>query len=236
VASRIQPEDEGLQAAQRVTGLQAVLFDMDGLLVDTEPLWFEVETTVMARLGGSWGPADQAQLVGGSLRGTLDYLMDKATRPVPRDVVAGWMLEEMVAGVRRGPVLLRPGAAALLAEVRASGVPYALVTSSERIIMEAVFAATGVRFPVTVCAEDVTRIKPDPEPYLLATKLLSADPPCCVALEDSPNGAASAQAAGCRVVAVPNVVPVPAAPDRVIVESLTEVSVPWLRELVAGAS
>jgi HAD superfamily hydrolase (TIGR01509 family) len=219
-----------------MTALQAVLFDMDGLLVDTEPLWFEVETKVMARLGGGWGPQDQAQLVGGSLQATIDYLLGKAARPVPRDVLAGWMLEEMVSGVRRGPVLLRPGAAGLLAQVRAAGIPYALVTSSERVIMEAVFAATGLHFPVTVCADDVTRIKPDPEPYLLATKLLSADPACCVALEDSPNGAASAQAAGCRVVAVPNVVPVPAAPERVIVSSLTEVSVPWLRDLVAGVS
>jgi HAD superfamily hydrolase (TIGR01509 family) len=219
-----------------MTGLQAVLFDMDGLLVDTEPLWFEVETEVMARLGGGWGPADQAQLVGGSLQATLDYLLGKADRPVPRDVLARWMLDGMVSRVRRGPVTLRPGAAALLAQVRAAGVAHALVTSSERVIMEAVFATTGLRFPVTVCAEDVTRIKPDPEPYLLATKLLSADPPYCVALEDSPNGAASAQAAGCRVVAVPNVIGVPPAPDRVIVPSLTEVSLPWLRELVTGAS
>jgi HAD superfamily hydrolase (TIGR01509 family) len=219
-----------------MTGLQAVLFDMDGLLVDTEPLWFEVETEVMGRLGGQWGPADQAQLVGGSLQATLDYLLGKAARPVPRDVLAGWMLDAMVAVVRRGPVALRPGAGELLAQVRAAGVPYALVTSSERVIMEAVFDATGVSFPVTVCAEDVTRIKPDPEPYLLGTKLLSADPACCVALEDSPNGAASAQAAGCHVVAVPNVVAVPAVPGRVIVDSLTEVSMPWLRDLVAGVS
>src|ERR1700735_2276823 len=157
VASGIQPEDEGLQAAQRVTGLQAVLFDMDGLLVDTEPLWFEVETEVMARLGGDWSPADQAKLVGGSLQATLGYLLGKAAHPVPRETLARWMLDAMTAKVRSAQVTLRPGAAALLAEVKAAGVPYALVTSSERVIMDAVLDVTGLRFPVTVCAEDVTR-------------------------------------------------------------------------------
>lgn len=197
---------------------------MDGLLVDTEPLWFEVESGVMARLGGDWSPADQAKLVGGSLQTTLDYLLGKARHPVPRDMLARWMLDGMVSLVARGPVHTRPGAAALLAEVRAAGVPHALVTSSERVIMEAVLRVTGLGFAVTVCAEDVTRIKPDPEPYLLGTKLLGADPVRSVVLEDSPNGVASAEAAGCRVIAVPNVTPVPPAPGRVVAASLAELS------------
>jgi HAD superfamily hydrolase (TIGR01509 family) len=217
-----------------MTGLAAVLFDMDGLLVDTEPLWFEVETEVMARLGGEWSSADQAKLVGGSLQTTLDYLLARATRPVARDVLARWMLDGMVARVAGSPVALRPGVASLLAEVRTAAMPYALVTSSERVIMEAVFAATGVRFPVTVCAEDVTRIKPDPEPYLLGTKLLAVDPADCVVLEDSLNGVTAAEAAGCRVVAVPNVTPVPAAPGRVIIPSLAGISLARLAELTAA--
>lgn len=213
------------------TQLQAVLFDMDGLLVDTEPLWFEVESAVMARLGGDWSPADQAKLVGGSLQATLDYLLGKARRPVPRDELARWMLDGMVALVTRGPVRTRPGAAELLAEVKAARVPHALVTSSERVIMQAVLGSTGLDFAVTVCAEDVTRIKPDPEPYLLGTKLLGADPANSVVLEDSPNGVASGEAAGCRVIAVPNVTPVPPAPGRVIIGSLAELSLDRLAAL-----
>jgi HAD superfamily hydrolase (TIGR01509 family) len=216
--------------------LQAVLFDMDGLLVDTEPLWFEIESEMMARLGGDWSPADQAKLVGGSLQTTLDYLLGKATRPVSRERLARWMLDGMVSRLNRSRVRPRPGAFDLLAEVQAAGVPYALVTSSERVIMEGVLRATGLRFPVTVCAEDVTRIKPDPEPYLLATKLLGADPASSVVLEDSPNGVTAAEAAGCRVIAVPNVAPVPPAPGRVIVDSLTEVSLARLAELAGGAA
>lgn len=218
-----------------MTDLHAVLFDMDGLLVDTEPIWLQVETEVMARLGGDWAPADQAQLVGGSLQTTLDYLLGKATRPVPRDVLARWMLDGMVSRLAASSVTLRPGAADLLAEVRAAEVPYGLVTSSERVIMEAVFATTGLWFPLTVCAEDVTRIKPDPEPYLLATKLLDADPARCVVLEDSPNGVAAAEAAGCQVVAVPNVVPVAPGPGRVIVPSLAVLSLDALRDLAGRA-
>jgi HAD superfamily hydrolase (TIGR01509 family) len=215
-----------------MTGLAAVLFDMDGLLVDTEPLWFEVETEVMARLGGDWSADDQAKLVGGSLEATLGYLLGKARHPVPRDTLARWMLD---AKVRSAQVTLRPGAAALLAEVQAAGVPYALVTSSERVIMDAVLSVTGLRFPVTVCAEDVTRIKPDPEPYLLGTKLLGADPAASVVLEDSTNGVTAAEAAGCQVIAVPNVAPVPPAPGRVIVTSLTEVPLSRLRAMVADS-
>ena len=216
--------------------LQAVLFDMDGLLVDTEPLWFEIESEVMARLGGDWSQVDQAELVGGSLQTTLDYLLGKATRPVSRERLARWMLDGMVSRLNRSSVTLRPGAFDLLAEVRAAGAPYALVTSSERVIMDAVLRGTGLEFPVTVCAEDVTRIKPDPEPYLLATKLLGVDPASSVVLEDSPNGVVAAEAAGCRVIAVPNVAPVPSAPGRVIVDSLTEVNLGTLRELAGGTA
>src|ERR1700692_4027835 len=116
----------------------------------------------MARLGGDWSEADQAKLVGGSLEVTLDYLLSKAASPVSRERLARWLLDGMVTRLARSPVRLRPGALGLLAEVTAAGIPNALVTSSERVIMDAVFRATSLRFAVTVCAEDVTRIKPDP--------------------------------------------------------------------------
>jgi HAD superfamily hydrolase (TIGR01509 family) len=214
--------------------LQAVLFDMDGLLVDTEPLWFEVENEVMARLGGGWSEADQQALVGGSLDRSLDYLLARAQRPQPREVVARWLTGGMVRLLASRQVRVLPGAGELLAEVIAAGLPYALVTSSEREIMDAVTAQLGVRFPVTVCAQDVRHGKPDPEPYLLAAATLAADPACCVALEDSPNGVSSAQAAGCQVVAVPGLVPIPPAAGRLVVSSLAEIDLARLRSLVTS--
>jgi HAD superfamily hydrolase (TIGR01509 family) len=214
-------------------GLAAVLFDMDGLLVDTEPLWLETETEVMARLGALWTPEDQQALLGGSMARTVDYLLARATRPAPPETVERWMIEGVLARVRAGRVVVQPGVRELLAEVAHAGLPHALVTSSQRVFAEAVLDATGITFPLTVCAEDVTAGKPDPEPYLLAAKLLDVDPVRCVALEDSPNGVASATAAGCRVLAVPSLVPIPPAPGRVVVASLAGVSLGELRRIAA---
>jgi len=205
-----------------MTGTEAVLFDMDGLLIDSEPLWLEAETAVMATLGADWTAADQAQLLGGSLVRTVRYLLGKATRPASPAQVAEWLMTRVTELVRDRGVPLRPGARALLAEVAAAGLPHALVTSSERGFMDAVLARTGLRFDVLVCADDVSVTKPDPEPYLLAAKLLGADPAGCVALEDSPNGVASAQAAGCRVIAVPSLIPIEPAPGRTVVGSLAD--------------
>jgi len=213
--------------------LEAVLFDMDGLLVDTEPLWFETEADVMARLGAPWTEQDQEQLLGGSMDNTVGYLLARATRPAPPADVARWMTEGMLRRAAEGRVVVRPGARALLDEVARAGLPFALVTGSQRPFTEAVLASTGFRFPVTVTGDDVTRTKPDPEPYLLAAKLLDADPGQCVALEDSPNGVASATTAGCLVVAVPTLLPVPPAPRRLVVPSLADVSLATLRALAA---
>jgi HAD superfamily hydrolase (TIGR01509 family) len=199
-----------------------VLFDMDGLLVDSEPLWLEAETSVMARLGADWTAGDQVQLLGGSLERTVRYLLAKATKPVPPDVVGEWLMSDIADRVRRGGVPVRPGARELLASVTEAGLPRALVTSSERRFMDAVLASTGMRFDALVCADDVTTTKPDPEPYLLAAKLIGVSPADCFALEDSPNGVASAEAAGCRVIAVPSMVPIAEAPGRTVVRSLLE--------------
>jgi HAD superfamily hydrolase (TIGR01509 family) len=214
--------------------LQGVLFDMDGLLVDSEPLWFEVECSVMARLDGRWSEADQKALIGGSLPRTVSYLLDRAARPTSREEVSRWLVDGMTSLLMSRPLATRPGARELLAEVSAAGVPHALVTSSERPVMDAVLLRLSVAFDATVCADDVIRGKPDPEPYLRAAELLGADPQSCVALEDSPNGVASAEAAGCRLVAVPSLVPILPRPGRLVAGSLSHVSLATLRDLVSA--
>jgi HAD superfamily hydrolase (TIGR01509 family) len=199
----------------------AVLFDMDGLLIDSEPLWLEAEAAVMARLGAQWTEADQRQLLGGSLDRSVSYMLAKTARPVTPDTLAAWLMAGITERVRRD-VPLQPGARELLASVTRAGLPHALVTSSERTFMDAVLASTGLRFDVLVCADDVAATKPDPEPYLLAAMLIGVPPADCFALEDSPNGVASAEAAGCRVIAVPSVVPIGPAPGRTVVRSLLD--------------
>lgn len=218
--------------------LQAVLFDMDGLLVDTEPLWFEVESSVMARLGGQWTADDQRALIGGSLQRSVRYLIDRAGGPgagATVDEVAGWLVGGMADLLGSRGVRPLPGAVELVSAVRDAGLPYALVTSSEQVIVDAVLGALGhhgVMFDVVVSGADVRNPKPHPEPYQLAARLVGADPRCCVALEDSPNGVASAQAAGCVTVAVPGPVPIAEKPGRLIVRSLAEVDLTTLASLV----
>lgn len=212
--------------------LQGVMFDMDGLLVDSEPFWFQAESAVMARLGGRWEESDQNFLVGGSMDATVSYLLRKATRPAAPTTVADWLVAEMTRLLLTMPVPVLPGAAELVREVRAAGFPYALVTSSEPEIVAAVMTSLGAgTFPVVVCAADVAQAKPDPEGYLLAAAKLGVDPARCIALEDSRNGVAAAGAAGYRVVAVPSVVTVPEQPGLVVLDSLAGVGLADLADL-----
>ena len=213
---------------------------MDGLLVDSEPLWFVVEREVAERLGAPWGEADQEALIGGSLERTVSWLLAKAAagrdwRPGhgrARDV-ARWLVEGMARLVLARGLPLQPGAARLLAALDAAGVPCALVTASSRAIMDAVLKVTGLSFGVTVCGEDVQRPKPDPEPYLLAAARLGVPPAGCVVLEDSPTGIEAARAAGCAVIAVPSV-PVSSGPGVTTVKSLCDVGFDLLEAVVTG--
>jgi HAD superfamily hydrolase (TIGR01509 family) len=207
-----------------------VLFDMDGLLIDSEPLWFEVETEVMARLGGTWTAADQEALLGSSLDRSVRYFMERAAVPADPAEVGEWMIGGIVDKVRDRGVTIMPGAAALVSDVAASGLPYALVTSSRRRLVDAVLARTGLRFPIVVTGSDVRHGKPDPEPYLLATRRLGVPPCGCLVLEDSITGVTAAEAAGCFVVAVPTLGAIEPRPGRWVRPSLRGADVAWLRD------
>ncbi|GAA3959011.1 HAD family phosphatase [Actinomadura viridis] len=216
-----------------IAGPQAVLFDMDGLLIDSERLWLEVETEVMTWLGGSWGPEQQEALVGGSLDVAVTYMLEMTGAGADPAEVGRRMLEGMVERLRAG-VPMMPGAKELLSEVRAAGMPAALVSSSHRVLIEPVLDAIGrEHFTLSVAGDEVTRTKPHPEPYLTATARLGAEPARCVVLEDSPNGLAAAEAAGCVTVAVPCLLPVAPAPGRTVVGSLHEVDLDRLAALFA---
>ncbi|WP_396446724.1 HAD family hydrolase [Actinomadura sp.] len=213
-------------------GLQAVLFDMDGLLIDSERLWLEVESEVMAWLGGEWSPAHQEKLVGGSLSVAVGYMLELTGADADPGEVGRRMLDGMAERLT-ACVPMMPGAKELLAEVRAAGVPAALVSSSHRRLIEPVLDAVGrEHFALSVAGDEVARTKPDPEPYLTAAARLGADPARCVVLEDSPNGVAAAEAAGCAAVAVPGVLPIPPAPGRTVVASLREIDLAMLCSLI----
>jgi HAD superfamily hydrolase (TIGR01509 family) len=214
--------------------LQAVLFDMDGLLVDTEPLWFDVELEVMAKLGGEWTQADQIAVLGSPSAMAARYMIQRSGADTDPAEVVRWLDDGIVRRVREQVIIL-PGAVALLEDLHAAGVPCGLVSASVRPMVDAVLARVGAaHFAVTISGDDVSRNKPDPEPYLKAVAALGADPSRCVVLEDSPNGVAAGLAAGCQVVAVPHAATIQPAERLRVVESLAQVSAESLEAFVVG--
>jgi HAD superfamily hydrolase (TIGR01509 family) len=193
---------------------------MDGTLVDTEPYWMECEFALAEKYGGTWSHAHGLAVVGGDLIDSATYMR----RHMGIDRTPHQIVEELLDGVVRlveQEVPWRPGARELLAALRVEGVPCALVTMSWRRFVEPVVRALpDGSFDVLVCGDEVSRGKPDPEPYLRAAELLGHLPEHTLAIEDSPTGAASADAAGCRVLVVPSHVEVPEGPGRVRRDSL----------------
>ncbi|MCW2571370.1 MAG: HAD-superfamily hydrolase, subfamily variant 3 [Frankiales bacterium] len=218
-------------------GLQAVLWDMDGLLVDTEPVWTIAEEQLAARLGGTWSEELKAQIVGTRLDASVPTILQwygvDPTPPLVAETTT-WLLARMVE-LFATEVRALPGVTELLAALTHDEIPMALVSSSYRVLVDAVLAHGFGPFPVTVAGDEVIRGKPDPEPYRLACERLNVDPEQCVVLEDSPSGVASGEAAGCRVVAVPSVpaVVITPAAGRLVRPSLVGVEVDALRSLVA---
>jgi HAD superfamily hydrolase (TIGR01509 family) len=187
--------------------LSAVLFDMDGLLVDTEPAWMRAERSVVAELGGeSWDEADQRAILGLSLPLAIGYLKQRTGSPASAQEIGDRLVERFLAELGGGSIPMQPGAAELVTEVAASGIPYALVSASVRPIMTMVMAHMAGHglppFPVSVAGDEVARGKPDPEPYLRAAAELGISIERAVVLEDSPNGVQAGWAAGATVVAV----------------------------------
>lgn len=207
----------------------AVLFDMDGLLVETEHLWYRAELAVIAEIGGEWTPQHQEELVGGPLERAVELLVESSGGDHDHDAVMTLLLDSMVHLLRTEPVHWRPGATELLTSLETAGVPRALVSASWRNVVDAVHDAVlhelgHELFDVTVAGDDLERTKPFPDPYLHAAAALGVDPRHCVVLEDSHTGSTAGRASGALVVAVPSLVPIDPAEGMHVVASLTELT------------
>jgi HAD superfamily hydrolase (TIGR01509 family) len=201
-----------------------VLFDMDGTLCETEPAWMECERAMAQAYGAAWTREDGLALVGNDLIASGHYIKQRMSLPQTAEEVVDELVDRVVARVVEEGVTWRPGAIELLMACNEAGLPTALVTMSyDRFATAVVKALPAGRFDAVVTGDAVARGKPEPDAYLLAAELLGVAPQDTLAIEDSPAGAASAEAAGCVVVVVPNHVAVPASPARVVVPTLSGV-------------
>jgi HAD superfamily hydrolase (TIGR01509 family) len=225
----------------RGSDLRAVLFDMDGTLVETEQYWGEAMFELAERLGGRMSEAARAETIGATMRVSMNVLhADLGLRRSEEQLQADarWV-EDRTAELMAAGISWRPGAAELLREVRATGLATALVTTTPRRLADIVLAVIRADlgedpFDVTICGDEVPARKPDPAPYRQAMQALAVDPTECVVIEDSQAGVTAGLAAGAAVLGVPALQPVAEAPGLTLLDSLAGVDVAFLEDLVAA--
>lgn len=183
--------------------LSAVLWDMDGTLVDTEPYWMAAETPLVERFGGTWSHEQALSLVGLGLEDSARIFQAAGVRMGVHDII-DHLTDEVMRQLAVTGVPFRPGARELLASLRAAGIKTGLVTMSMRRMAQTVVDLIDFdAFDVVIAGDDSTRPKPFPDPYLQACEALGVTPAEVVAIEDSPNGLRSAVASGAAVIGVP---------------------------------
>ncbi|MFC8683372.1 HAD family hydrolase [Microbacterium ureisolvens] len=200
--------------------LAAVLWDMDGTLVDTEPYWMAAETPLIESFGGTWSHEQALGLVGLGLEDSARILQGTGVR-MTTDAIVDHLTDDVMRQLAETGVPFRPGARELLAGLRAAGIKTGLVTMSMRRMAQTVVDLIDFdAFDVVVAGDDVTRPKPFPDPYLQACEALGVTPEETVAIEDSPNGLRSAVASGAAVIGVPLMVSLTGAGAHTLWETL----------------
>ena len=210
---------------------EAVFFDMDGLMVDSEPEWFQSEVEVTSPFGYTWLEVDQIACLGGPLSKVGQYMFDKCGQQRSPEYFTQALIDTQVARMR-GNTPTMPGAMELVRELQSHGIKTALVSASPRNIVDAVLDNVGHDlFPFSISADDVKKTKPDPEGYLKAASMSGSEITNCLVFEDSLTGMNAAIASGAYLIGVPHLVTIEES-DRVrVIKSLEQISYAKLMEL-----
>lgn len=210
---------------------KAVLWDLDGTIIDSEPYWLISEQRLVESFGGEWSEADGLTLVGSGLPNAAAFLQRRGV-DMPIDDIVNRMVSEVNEMVDR-EIPWRPGARELIRSIHDAGIPQVMVTMSYRSSAVVIADALGV-FEDLITGDAVTHPKPHPEPYQLGAAAVGAQARDCVAMEDSGPGAQSAVAAGCATIAVPMHIPLPESPDYTLWHSLVGRDVSHIAEVFEG--
>jgi HAD superfamily hydrolase (TIGR01509 family) len=209
----------------------AVLWDMDGTLVDSEHYWMASERSLAAAHNAPWTDQDGQDLIGNSLYESSRIIKSKIGSNMDTEAIVQHLTDSVVAQLAV-EIPWRPGAKELLRELRRRKIKTALVTMSlHRMAEEVVNKIPFKAFDVIIGGDDVSRGKPFPDPYLKAAEMLGVRPEDCVAFEDSNTGLRSAEAAGTKAVGIPNFVEIPSIPGRILWPTLEGVRVKDLQKL-----
>jgi HAD superfamily hydrolase (TIGR01509 family) len=209
----------------------AVFFDMDGLMVDSEPEWLLSETEVTAAYGYRWLVADQLACLGGPLSKVGQYMYDKCGQQQSPQFFTQTLIDTQVARMR-GNTPTMPGAVELVRELQSHGIKTALVSASPRNIVDAVLDNLGHDlFPFSISSDDVIETKPHPEGYLKAATITGSDISNCLIFEDSLTGMSAAIASGAYLIGVPHLVSIDESERVRVIKSLNQISFAKLSEL-----
>ena len=204
--------------------MSAILFDMDGTLVDSEPLWLQAEKQVMAEVGSTWEQSDQINCLGGPMDKTERYMQERSGNIKPFGYFSE-RLNDVMDEKLKHELRLIPGALELLLDCKSAQIPMALVTASTGRQMRAVLERfpSGL-FSSTVSQDDVEHSKPDPAPYKLAASQLGVDIKSCLVLEDSITGVQSGLRSGAQVIGIPHLVQMQSHENLRVVHALSDLN------------
>ena len=212
----------------------AVFFDMDGLMVDSEPEWFKSETEVTAKFGYDWSEEDQIACLGGPLTRVGTYMHDKCKGAETPEYFTQTLIDTQALKMR-GNTPTMPGALELVRELQSRGVKTGLVSASPRNIVDAVLDNLGHDlFPFSISSDDVEKTKPNPDCYLKAAVMTDSDIQNCLVFEDSLTGMQAATSSGAYLIAVPHLVTIGESAKVRVISSLEQMSFAKLQNLFSN--